>query len=251
MNSLIIGTSDKAARLLASAEPPFLLIDDGPIASAFIKRFRPRIFDPAKSNFNPLAGMTYKRARDFATTVYTVSPQGESTLTVRNGKRALARALLNSPSRLDEIDTSDEEVKATIDDLLLSPVLRRVLCSKPNFKFDISVVAKLDRAQLGDDDAFILATLLIGQVSGQVIIPDFGFYGRQIHTSLIRQDRLVAGLNFLSEVSPTLQQALLTIKAKTVFRVTREDAEKLQPYLKDVQNPSVLVDQREGEWRGS
>jgi hypothetical protein len=28
---------------------------------------------------------------------------------------------------------------------------------------------------------------------GQLVIPDFGFYGRDIHSRLIREERLIAG----------------------------------------------------------
>jgi hypothetical protein len=53
-----------------------------------------RIFDPLKHSFNPLAHLGYKEARQTADVLYTVSPRGENTLTVRNGKRALLRSLL-------------------------------------------------------------------------------------------------------------------------------------------------------------
>jgi hypothetical protein len=58
------------------------------------------------------------------TFVYTVYPQGENTLTVRNGKRALLKALLQSES-LDKIK-GDEGVSGMIGDILASLVLRGV-----------------------------------------------------------------------------------------------------------------------------
>jgi hypothetical protein len=63
---------------------------------------RPKIFDPLKHGFNPLKDIDYRKAREIADVLYTVYPQGENTLTVRNGKRALLKALLHSKS-LDEI----------------------------------------------------------------------------------------------------------------------------------------------------
>jgi hypothetical protein len=48
------------------------------------------------------------------------------------------------------------------------------------------VLARLDPAVLGDFDAFVLASLLISQFKEQVIVPDFGFYGREHHIALIR-----------------------------------------------------------------
>jgi hypothetical protein len=54
---------------------------------------RARIFDLLKHGFNPLAHLGYKEARQLADVLYTVSPQGENTLTVRNGSiRRIKRA---------------------------------------------------------------------------------------------------------------------------------------------------------------
>jgi hypothetical protein len=230
MNHLLIGTEDKTQHLLDRAQPGFLLIDDGPIADAFIERFRPRVFDPAKHSFNPLGHRTYRQVRDFASILY----DGKDLMTYRDGKRALTQMFLQA-DRLDKLPrirhVGYDEAQATVDDLLLSPTLSRVLCGEPNFAFDISVVARLDRAKLGDFDAFVLAGLLIGQTKGQVIVPDFGFYGRDLHRSLIRQNRLVAGVNRLAEV-PALQQVLLTIKDKVPAGCVFEDAEVLAKYAK-------------------
>jgi hypothetical protein len=234
MNHLLVGTADKTEHLLQLTRYGFLLIDDGPIADAFLARFpRAKLFDPTIHSFNPLRGMDYKRARDFAGALYTASPEGENTLTVRNGKRAMTRLLLNSPTRLDRIvgeDEADAEALATVDDVLLSPVLRRVFCNPTNFSFKGSVVARIDRSQLGDFDAFVLASLLIGQFRGQVIVPDFGFYGRPLHTNLIRQTRLIAGVQVLAELEPKLRQVVLTIKDKRADNTTAEDAETLAQY---------------------
>jgi len=166
------------------------------------------------------------------------------------GRRALTKlfssgaiCLSDFPSPNETSDPIEKEALAMIDDMLLSPVLKRVLCRKPNFAFAGSTIAKINRADLGDYDAFLLACMLVGQFRGQVIVPDFGFYGREFHTSLIRQNRLIAGLNSLSEVSSPLQQALMGIKDKTVYRTTREDAERLMFYIDPAGNPSRLVEQ--------
>jgi hypothetical protein len=235
-NHLLIGTADKTERLLQITKPHFLLIDDGPIDEAFLARFpHAKLFDPQEHSFNPLRNMDYKRARDFAQALYTASPEGKETLTVRNGKRALLTLLLSKPTRLDRLPRSTDpgsiEALETVNDMLLSPVLKNVLCHPTNFSFKGTVVAKIDRAELGDFDAFLLGTLLIGQYQRHVILPDFGFYGRPFHTSLIRQNRLTAGVQFLSELEPKLQQAALTMREKTAYRVTTEDAEKLLPYF--------------------
>lgn len=226
MNNLLIGTRDKTEQLLAWADKSFLLIDDGPIAEAFLSRGA-KLFDVERHTFNPLRGMDYKQARDFAQILYSANPEGKDTLTVRNGKRALVRLLLEKPTRLDRLEGDERdpgtvEALATVNDILLSPVLRRVLCSPTNFAFKGRVVLRLDRAELGDFDAFVLAALVIGQSKGQVIVPDFGFYGRD--TSLIRQNRLVAGVNFLEELSPLLKNAVLLIKDKIGNGCIPEDA---------------------------
>lgn len=231
-NALLIGTANNTSRLLALAGQSFLLIDDGPVADAFLNHFpKAKLFDVTQHSFNPLRGMTYPQARAFAETIYSASPQGENTLTVRNGKRKIAKLLYEEkPERLDKIHTADEEVRATIDDLLLSPVLKAVLCNPTNFSFKGAVVIKLDRAQLGDFDAFVLASLLIQQCKQHIIIPDAGFYLRNFHISLIRQNRLTAGVRVLSQLPPVLRDELLLIDDKTGAHCTYEDAVVLAGY---------------------
>lgn len=240
MNHLLLGTADKTERLLEITKPRFLFIDDGPIADAFLAHFpKARLFDPTVHSFNPLKGIDYKRARDFAEILYTASPGGKDTLTVRNGRRALVRLLLAGPRLLSDLPKMDEakddaqiEALGMVEELLLSPVLRSVLCGggKPFKLGEGTTVARLDRAMLGDFDAFVLGSLLIGQSQGQIVVPDFGFYGRPLHVSLIRQGRLTAGLQTLSEVSRPLAQALLTIPDKHGAGCTYEDAETLAAY---------------------
>jgi hypothetical protein len=90
MNKLIIGLADKTEYLYA--KQGFLLIDDGPICDAFLKRYkRPKEFDPRKHSFNSLWNMTVRKARDLTATFY--GPEGKDTLTVRNGRRALTQML--------------------------------------------------------------------------------------------------------------------------------------------------------------
>ena len=88
---------------------------------------RARIFDPQKHCFNPLKDIDYRKARELAELLYTIAPQGENTLTVRNGKRALLKAPLDAKS-LDKVH-GDEEVRGMIGDLLVSPVLRSQNCT--------------------------------------------------------------------------------------------------------------------------
>jgi hypothetical protein len=112
----------------------------------------------------------------------------------------------------------------------MSLVLSAVLCKATNFSLNGIVLARLDRAELGDFDAFVLGSLMSSLFPGQVVIPDFGFYGRPHQVALIRQDRLIAGITTLAEVPVTLQQHLLTIPTKTASGATYEDAARLAQY---------------------
>jgi hypothetical protein len=69
MNRIIIGLADKTEALYA--KQGFLLIDDGPIADAFLKRYsRAKLFNPRSHSFNPLHGITYQKAREFASIIF-------------------------------------------------------------------------------------------------------------------------------------------------------------------------------------
>jgi len=63
--------------------------------------------------------------------------------------------LTRSNSKSDE----EKEAKALLDDMLLSPTMQRVLCRRTNFhlKMGASIVARLDRKEIDEDDAFRLA----------------------------------------------------------------------------------------------
>lgn len=64
-----------------------------------------------------------------------------------------------------------------IEDLLTSPVLRQVLCNATNFPFKRGsvILARLNRAELGDFDALVLGLFLMLYFKGQIVVPDFGF----------------------------------------------------------------------------
>jgi hypothetical protein len=87
MNQPYVGFTKKVER----AKGWWLSIDD-----EVIEHPKGRVFDPMKHCFNPLKDLDYKRARELAKLFYTISPQGENTLTVRNGKRALLKALMKA-----------------------------------------------------------------------------------------------------------------------------------------------------------
>ena len=60
------------------------------------------------------------------------------------------------------------------------------------------------------------------------IIPDFGFYARESHPSLIRENRLIAGVSSLSELNTKLRQ--LCLMEKEARQCTYADAEVLAQY---------------------
>jgi hypothetical protein len=200
---------------------------------------RARVFDVSKHRFNPLHNIDYRKGREIVEILYTVSPQGENTLTVRNGKRALMQILMHKAKRLDQLGfpvtkVSDAVIEAmgTVSDLLVSPVLKRVLCNSTNFSFNPNsvILARLNRAELGEFDALVLGLFLMAHFKGQIVVPDFGFYGREAHVSLIREGRLIAGVNTLNELSPKLRQNVLLIKDKVGSGATIDDAEVLAMY---------------------
>jgi hypothetical protein len=193
---------------------------------------RSRVFEPKRNSFNPMKGIDEDKAEDLAELLYTLAPGGDATLTVRNGKIALAEALLNA-DRFDRVK-GGEEVSLMMSSLLFSPTRRNVLCKPTNFSFKESPViqARINRAELGDKTALILGAFLMAHYKGQIVLPDGGFYLRDCHTRLMREDRLIVGVNFLAELSPTLRKTVLLIEEKIPSGVTVEDAEELAKYVR-------------------
>lgn len=244
MNFLSVGR-DKSVlidHIFAYQPTRFLIIDDGPLTdelfrhSKFPKNWRVTDFDHHKHTFNPLKEISYRTARDFVETIDALYPAGSATLTKETGLSFILRSLLSKPQSLHKLIPPPDK-KSTpghvwaydkISDLLVSPVLERVLTGGNTFSFQGTIIARLDRAKLGDADCLALAHFLISRYKYTVIIPDFGFYGRKSHVTLIRQNRLIAGLNFLDE-SP-LKNELLLIDKKSASRCTYSDAKTLAEY---------------------
>ena len=232
MNRLVVGR-DKST-LLDSLPHNFLLVHDE-TDIPLPKRRKVTHFDVSQHSFNPLKNISYLRAREFVEVINAAFPEGQNTLTRRAATTALLEWLLSKPQNLERFprasrdDVGLKDAGDKIQTLLLSPVLHRVLCNPTNVSFQGIVLARINRAELGDFDAFILGNLLISAYKGQVVIPDFGFYGRAHHTTLIRQNRLIAGVNFLDE-SP-LKKQLLLIEDKIPSRCLPEDAETLASFV--------------------
>jgi hypothetical protein len=232
MNALIVGTRKQA--VLDHLPDTFLLIDDGDLIDLVTvpERRAVTLFDINKDSFNPVKGIDYLRAVQFVDILKAVFPEGENTLTKATFEYQLLQALANKPTTLDKLisDTKDTQYAyQKIQRLLLSPVLERVLNRPTSMSFKGTILARLDRTALSDFDCFVLANLLISQYAGPVVIPDFGFYAHKGHASLIRQNRLIAGVNTLAEV-PQLAQLLLTIETKIASHATVADAQVLASY---------------------
>jgi len=230
MNSLFIGAD--RTEILSRLTPPYLLIDDGPFIDRLPKR---RVFNTTKHSLNILKDMDYRKARNFLHVLDAAFPEGENTLTRKNSNFLILKALLDNPKSLSNMIVPDKEPASVdayqkIHTLLLSPVLSRVLARDTNFNFDDVVLARLDRSVIGDFDAFVIAHFLISHYQHQVVIPDFGFYGRDYLTYLIRQDRLIAGVQTLSQLSPKLRQEVLLIEDKEGRGCTYDDAVVLTNY---------------------
>lgn len=231
MNKLFVGT-DRNIELPTGG---YLYIHDQvPTLSEW---HTPRYFDPKIHSIDLLNGMDYPRACDFIDALTASMPGGENTLTKEEAGVILLEALMSKPASLETMieesrDPMREKARRMIRRLLLSPVLRKVLCGTPNFSFNANSanLARINRAELRSFDATFLGRILIGQFKGQVAVPAFGPYARESHVDLIEQGRLIAGVNTLDELPPRLQQRMLLIKDKVAAGATFEDAETMAKY---------------------
>jgi hypothetical protein len=110
-------------------------------------------------------------------------------------------------------------------------------------------LARIDRAELGDFDALVLGLLLMAHFKGQIVVPDFGFYGRELHQAYIREERPIAGVNFLGELPVKLRQDVLLIKDKVPNGAILEDAEMIAQYAAMFRAPSASPALFRMQWR--
>lgn len=256
MNTLIVGKNKSdISTLLAETRGDFLLIDDG----TFSQTVRARRFDISKHCFNPLRGIDrspegFRRAELFLDILSAAFPAGENTLTKANGLFRLLQTLTTDkpPTRLDDLvptppkgetDTGLLWAYQKTQRLLLSPVLNAVLNGQMDaFPFTGTVTVTLNPAELSDTDRFVLGNLIIAAYQGQIIVPDFGFYACPSHVSLMREHRLIAGVNFLDEAKE-LRPHLLLMERKLARQCIAADAvtlaqfEGLVPDTTRVDNP--------------
>ena len=254
MNFLSVG-KDKSIlidHILDRKPERFLIIDDGPLIDelsahfSFPKNWLVTHFDLREHTFNPLKAITYRQARDFAATIDALYPAGSSTLTKETGLSFILRALLSKPKSLDRLIPPPDK-KSTpghiwaydkVSDLLVSPLLDRILNTTNTLTFNGTILARLNRAELGDADCLAIAHFLISRYDHTVVIPDFGFYGCKSHLALLRQNRLIAGVNYLDE-SP-FKKNLLLIDKKSANGCTYSDAKLLAEYAGLFPDPSKV-----------
>lgn len=231
MNTLHVGFT-RTVRLPTGG---WLLID-APPAIRNVK-----VFDPHTHSFNPLSEMTYRKACDIVDIFDALFPRGDGTLTKDTGLDFIAEALEARPASLDRLipkplknaTTGQIWAYSKVRRILRSPVLRRVLANPNNLDFKplnnprAKIAARLDRAELGNFDALVLGLFLMAHYKGQLVVPDFGFYGRDVHESLILEERLVAGVDYLGQLPPKLRQTVLSIGEKIPSGTNYEDAKTL------------------------
>ena len=201
---------------------------------------RSRVFDPKAHSFNPLQQLTYRRASDLVEIFDALFSRGDSTLTKDTGLDYIAEALEGSPASLEALIPRPDKKSSTghiwaygkVQRLLRSPVLKDMLCKRTNFSFNSNsvILARISRAELGDFDALAIGQFLMAHYKGQVVVPDFGFYGRGAHVSLIRENRLIGGVRFLGELPDRLRDSVLLIEDKTVAGALYDDAVLLAKY---------------------
>lgn len=249
MNTLFVGSQRKI-------DPPkrgtyLFIADDVPnVPSA-------QVFDPITHSLDPLNKISERQARDLAHAIYSAYPEGTSTLTVRNGRINLAPALLEA-DRFDLIKTEDEEIQRIKDDLLFLPVLKHALCGTKHvfaLKRHTVVLARLNRKEIGEFPALILGLVLMTMFKGQIIVPDLGFFGRDIHTSLVRENRLIGGCDYLDQLPLHLRRSLLLLTDKDgagslYRRVLYDDAVTLAKFaglrpdnLRETNDYNTFIDQ--------
>src|SRR3569623_1619150 len=173
MNKLAIGLADKNFKYPKGS----LVITGEPILKRGVK-----VYDPAKHGLYPLP-MKYREAREFAAAVF----PDKDLMTYRNGRRALTRLVMNADNlnrlKYRRGSDDDKEAKGVVEDILLSPLLRRMLREPiPRWFYRGSTVhARLNRKEIGDDDAKLNANILMSQAIGTIVEHDYGGYARDYH----------------------------------------------------------------------
>jgi hypothetical protein len=215
----------------------YLLIDDGEIINqlSFPKSWHVERLDFSKHHLDILKDTTYERASLYVDAIEASFPAGANTLTKQDSPVVLLEALMNEPKSLDTLIRKPKKTDSNghiaayskIQRLQLSPVLSSFLSGKTNFSLSGVVLARLDN-RLTRFDRIFLANLLASAYQGQVIITNLGQYACDLHRTLLDENRLIAGVNFLDEVP--FKNDLLLVEDKVGLKTTAKDAETLADY---------------------
>lgn len=204
---------------------------------------RPQIFDPLKDGINPLKDLNYRKICDWVDIFDALFSRGESTLTKDTGLDFIAEALVNAmvseirgePIALrDLIPPADKKdptghiwAYGKMQRILRSPVLTAMLSGeRKDFAFHprSMIVARVNRAELGEFDAQVIAFFLMAQFKGQICLPDGGSYLRDLHISLLRENRLIFGVNHLGELPEKFRQQALLLSERVPAGALYDDA---------------------------
>lgn len=243
--TLILGT-EKTETILNTLPESCLLIDDGPVIKGLPRITRKELsklpkhpytrLDFRKDALNPLDGIEHTdagmlKAEYFLELLNAAFPAGATTLTKQDANDILLHALVENKSRTlsrlipkpNPKDRGAVDAYRTIQTALLYPVLKRVLDRETTVTLDGKVIVHLDRARMGDRVCFILGNVFISAYPGHVVVPDFPFYAIPSHIQLIRQGRLTAGVDFLSDLDHRLKlrNALLASEQTRPFSYGR------------------------------
>lgn len=232
MNRIHIGIRNKVELPKTGG---YLLIDDT------VRKIRgAKVFDPRKHSFNPLRKLDYRRICDFIDIIDALFSRGESTLTKDTGLDFIAERLKEHPNSLQDLIPKPDKKASTdhiwawrkIQHILHSPTLSRVLCSSTAFSFDpdAMTVARVNRAELTAFDARVIALLLMANFPGQIVLPNLGFYGRDLHAQLIEEERLICGITYLNQLkraAPGLRDAVMLIGDRVPQGARYRDAVEL------------------------
>jgi hypothetical protein len=103
------------------------------------------------------------------------------------------------------------------------------------------VIANLNRAAVGDRDAFMLGSFLLARAEAPVYIGDLGFFRSDHLAGLFSRGGYTAAVRFLDDLAPGLRRAVMDPATdKYVFQTVRKDAEELAFYV-GVDNPQTLM----------
>jgi len=215
----------------------YLLLDNGDVINKlfFPKNWHIERLDFSKNRLDLLKDITYERASLYADAFEASFPGGPTTLQKQESGIVFLESLVSEPKSLDTLIRKPKKTDSNghhaaygkMQRIFLSPVLSSFLSGPTNFSLSGVVLARLD-TRLTRFDRILLANILASAYPHQVIITDLGQYACDIHRTLLRENRLIAGVNSLAEVP--FQDELFSIEHKIGAKTTAKDAETLADY---------------------